>query len=243
MRLRARTIATASGVLAVASLLFAGLSFREDLLWWWRMRGVVKVKVSDFLLGDFELGSMEVTRAAEATRQFISSLPRKPPSVVEIVGYESQVRFLGADDGDAARGDVRLEYLYPRNSRRCIISDGGVRFQGTSSGWFLYLRGLLKPLVPGLVQAWHSKSGDPSKRLKEAQVLILLAPDTAGVLETIAESFEKKNHDCIALIWFLNLIGPRERALAPSLRRLIDDDPGPDLRAMAEELLGRIEGK
>ena len=240
MHRRKRRAAILMGSAAVAMLLATGLLLREDVRWWWRMRGVVQVYVSDFVLGEHVVeGPGPVAEAVRATRSFLEPLPEKPPSETEIVGYMSEVVFMRPGSPRVAFSIWLNHVIDSEHGAICCMED---LYTCKLSDWFGYLRDVLKSRSGELTAAWRLPERSPKGRINTAAALALVAPETEGVADYLCSAVAK---DPTPIgIWFLGEMGPNAAGVAPFLEALMADHRNhEEVRNAARGALTRIRGE
>ena len=228
-----------SGSLAVGLLLACGVLAREDLTWWWHMRGCTRVVVEDLLIGNHVLTEpTAVAQATEATKRFIQSLPRKPRSDCEIIGYISAVQFQSTPN---AGREVLTVWLDTLGDDEGVIRCMGTRYLCKDSSWFCYVGEILRPLAPELVEMWRRGDGDRDERIHCAKELAVIAPGTEGLAEFFCDLLTTSECD-VAMVAFYAM-GPRAAAATPCLERILSAPTTDDqMREYVSRVLGKIRG-
>jgi hypothetical protein len=228
------------GLLTFAILLVMGLQSREDILWWWRMRGVVQVHVMDIFLKDYVLADpASVAGARKITKSFIDSLQGKERGGVENADYLSDVLLRSAEDREGIVFSVKLHDMI--DAEYVEIDCMGTRYICPISAWLGYLRDLLRPITHHLLAVWRNQSNPDERLFRTAFALALLAPRTEGLVEFLRRFIEEKQYPYAIL--FLGEMGPVAGSEASLLESLIVD-PGTkeELRAFARQALKKIKG-
>ena len=98
------------------------------------------------------------------------------------------------------------------------------------------------PLLPDLLSEWRAGSQDPLRRFQVALALLLLSPDTEGLSDSLNLALDGGGLNRQVAILLLAELGPRAAPAARGLRRIAENDPVEDTRAVAKYALGRILG-
>ena len=236
--MKGKTIAIAAGAGALCILLMVSYSGRDELGWWWRMRGVLKIEVSDIILGKYTIADVNaIRRATEVTRQFIRSLD-SGEHLFFPVGYASAVFIFNSEGSTVPTNYLSLDDM--------DTEIGKIRYQGKklicrTSAWYMYLGDVLGPVLPDILAQWRAaRTAEIGRRLELAEVLLLLAPETEGVQEFLQSAIEGKVTDWERAIWFMGLVGAPAKVMAPILKFVAENDTDEDARAVARDSLEKV---
>ncbi len=168
MRITGKRTAIATGVVSVIVLVGAGLWHREDIRWWWRMRGVVLITVRDQHL-PVGLGIEDpaaISIAMRQTRALLRSLPAppfgwsRPP--INMPNHEGEVLFHEAHDWLR----IPLYLLLYDRSGAILCSEG--EFACDRATWTRYLIAMLGAIAqnPGIGEADRNASAAALRKIE-----------------------------------------------------------------------------